>query len=600
MVGARLQRQRAGAEGSISPRLCPLLRWALHAIMHARQMQLVMNNVSSDSCTTLHPLRPYGLIRTPKVTAQTPATTRSRCRQATGTARAPARMCMSSRLPRPSPGTPGEGVHTLGCLHSASTTCTSCCMQLCPPGLASALAVKRASSSWICRFGGRDGKMARIKAQEAAVAAAALGAGPAGSTRDADSAGPGKGSATGAEGRAKPKQVDSEQQSRAKRRKTAAVAEPSAADGTTELRQGRKKKAKRRVVEQEAAAGMCVAVAEAGARTGTEPGQAAELRAVHEVHVPAGAAPPSSAPTATSGWWGAKRFTSAGCLEGLEHTAQHVARERTEFTEGTQEGLYTAAQAAKTANKKGLGATSTLRKPGTCRSGPGTGRLRLLGGATALPEHAVRRTCTSAAGWLVRAWGSPVGRFIVCWPAGKVAGARWQGTRTLIWEEDAAAPGSAATATAQTAGVPQQGGIKWKKLARQILLEVLLSCCVHSLQGLGQTHGLCCIRLRPPDVCACMQAPSNSLRTEELRLKLRKRAQVPGTKAARKAVLHSAMSKVRFRLGTCPVTGAQQLLTLHYMVSTLTDSMLCSQIIGSSHFTVTDGVVCLHERAADA
>ena len=64
-----------------------------------------------------------------------------------------------------------------------------------------------------------------------------------------------------------------------------------------------------------------------------------------------------------------------------------------------------------------------------------------------------------------------------CCPAGKVGGARWQGTRTVIKEEDedAAAASSTPATTAHAARLLQQGGIKWKKMARQILQEVLIA-----------------------------------------------------------------------------------------------------------------------------
>lgn len=52
-----------------------------------------------------------------------------------------------------------------------------------------------------------------------------------------------------------------------------------------------------------------------------------------------------------------------GCLEGLEHTANLVAKQRQTFTEQTQEDLYTTTQAAKSANKKGLGTSSDPRAP---------------------------------------------------------------------------------------------------------------------------------------------------------------------------------------------------------------------------------------------
>lgn len=65
--------------------------------------------------------------------------------------------------------------------------------------------------------------------------------------------------------------------------------------------------------------------------------------------------------TPRAGWWGAAQFVSAGCLEGLE--AQAAARERRAFDEDDQAGLYLAAHATKTANKKGLGARALLSAP---------------------------------------------------------------------------------------------------------------------------------------------------------------------------------------------------------------------------------------------
>ena len=240
--------------------------------------------------------------------------------------------------------------------------------EICLPGLAEApIGARRANIARMRRFGGRDGKMARIKAQEAALAAAAPCAAPASSARGADSAGPGPGSAAvqaaeaGAKGRTKRIQGEDEQQPKVKRLKAAARAEPSAGDDNGQLTDSRKKKARRRAARQEAAAGESAAALKAPANGSAE--QAADESAVHAVHVPAAAAQQGVASMARSGWWGAGRFTSAGCLEGLEHTAQHVALERKEFTEDTQEALYTALQGAKAANKKGLGSSSALRKP---------------------------------------------------------------------------------------------------------------------------------------------------------------------------------------------------------------------------------------------
>ena len=61
-----------------------------------------------------------------------------------------------------------------------------------------------------------------------------------------------------------------------------------------------------------------------------------------------------------AGWWGAKRFTSAGCLEGLEKQKDTASKERQEFNEADQEALYNSTQNAKTEHKKGLGAHALM------------------------------------------------------------------------------------------------------------------------------------------------------------------------------------------------------------------------------------------------
>ena len=52
-----------------------------------------------------------------------------------------------------------------------------------------------------------------------------------------------------------------------------------------------------------------------------------------------------------------------GCLEGLEHTADLVAKQRQTFTEQTQEDLYLSTHAGKSSAKKGLGSSSAPSKP---------------------------------------------------------------------------------------------------------------------------------------------------------------------------------------------------------------------------------------------
>ncbi len=52
-----------------------------------------------------------------------------------------------------------------------------------------------------------------------------------------------------------------------------------------------------------------------------------------------------------------------GCLEGLEHTAELVAKQRQTFTEQTQEDLYMSTHAGKSASKKGLGSSTAPSVP---------------------------------------------------------------------------------------------------------------------------------------------------------------------------------------------------------------------------------------------
>lgn len=57
--------------------------------------------------------------------------------------------------------------------------------------------------------------------------------------------------------------------------------------------------------------------------------------------------------TPRTGWWGANRFISSGCLEGLNQQPRQT--ERKEFTEDSQADLYNQTQAAKNSGKQGLG-----------------------------------------------------------------------------------------------------------------------------------------------------------------------------------------------------------------------------------------------------
>ena len=64
--------------------------------------------------------------------------------------------------------------------------------------------------------------------------------------------------------------------------------------------------------------------------------------------------PDSDLPERPVDWWGASKFITGGCLGGLND--QKSSKARKSFTESTQEELYMTTHAAKSANKKGLGA----------------------------------------------------------------------------------------------------------------------------------------------------------------------------------------------------------------------------------------------------
>ena len=65
-------------------------------------------------------------------------------------------------------------------------------------------------------------------------------------------------------------------------------------------------------------------------------------------------------PTPASGWWGAKKFKSAGVMEGMDQPQNKAQSERQQFDEDDQTNLYMAAQNLKTSGKKGLGTKSHI------------------------------------------------------------------------------------------------------------------------------------------------------------------------------------------------------------------------------------------------
>lgn len=187
------------------------------------------------------------------------------------------------------------------------------------------------------RFGGREGKLARIRQQEA-LAAANLGL----ALPKADLA---------------PALVKT--QKRTTHAKTAeAESRPVEAPphvSTVEVHKSRKRKHKQAAADQQATHPQR---ADATVSPGKPP--AAKKRIIVE---PAFTAPAPAAlfvQTSASGWWGAKKFTSAGVMEGMDHPQSKAQAERQQFDEDDQTNLYMAAQNLKTSGKKGLGIKSQI------------------------------------------------------------------------------------------------------------------------------------------------------------------------------------------------------------------------------------------------
>lgn len=244
------------------------------------------------------------------------------------------------------------------------------------------------------RFGGREGKMARIAQQEAELLARLqtgqtastsqpsghAGATAAAETRAAVASVPNiktdKSSGAGTEKEEKKAEkrkqaVEGSKEARKKKKAAGVHVEGDRIGAISTEQQGadragakaakmKEKQQRKRAADQGTASNGAACDAEAAAAGDNAPCR----RQVHVVRLAENDAS-ASAPfrsTAASGWWGASRFRSAGCLEGLEHTAEHVKKERQSFTEQTQEDLYTATQAAKATAKKGLGIASMPRE----------------------------------------------------------------------------------------------------------------------------------------------------------------------------------------------------------------------------------------------
>ena len=194
------------------------------------------------------------------------------------------------------------------------------------------------------RFGGREGKLARIRQQEA-LAAAKLGlALPK----------PELASATGlpraSKKRKAPHNTSAETGS-------SPATEPVGVPNV-KYKSSRKVKDKQAVMDQQVALSsqpdasvpdLSPDVRPAGKKPIiVEPAFTATVPAVPFVQTPA------------SGWWGAKKFKSAGVLEGMEQPQSKLHSERQQFDEDDQTNLYMAAQTLKTSGKKGLGTKSHI------------------------------------------------------------------------------------------------------------------------------------------------------------------------------------------------------------------------------------------------
>jgi len=194
------------------------------------------------------------------------------------------------------------------------------------------------------RFGGREGKLARIRQQEA-LAAAKLGLACA----KAELA-PAVVSVKVSKKRKTPSKSD-----------PPAAATPSAESAIVTVTAKKGKSSKKR--KQEATdyqAGSSAEAASAAAEAADDVPVVTKKRIVVEPVFTATTPAVPFVQTPSAGWWGAKKFTSAGCLEGIDQLQNKAQSERQQFDEDDQANLYMAAQNLKTSGKKGLGTKSHI------------------------------------------------------------------------------------------------------------------------------------------------------------------------------------------------------------------------------------------------
>jgi hypothetical protein len=181
-----------------------------------------------------------------------------------------------------------------------------------------------------------------------------------------------------------------------------------------------------------------LAVGEGAAPAGTEPA-AKRQRIVIEPVIVSAAPQYEFRPTEMAGWWGAKVFAPAGCLEGMEKDVKRDNdKERAAFDEDEQARIWTAAQAGKTQGKVGLGqGTGTIKVGGVKWAGS-----RVTFGGDAAEED-----------------GQPGNE-----PAAPAAKARKK--------KLAAAGSSTRLAQLESGGAPAwAAAVKWKKLLARTLAE---------------------------------------------------------------------------------------------------------------------------------
>lgn len=195
------------------------------------------------------------------------------------------------------------------------------------------------------RFGGREGKLARIRQQEA-LAAAKLGL-----------ALPNADLASAAASVTNPKCAA---------HVSTAGGESCSTEPVPHVNIEKSPKSKKRKHKEAAGDQQATDTQQAGASVSSlcpdQPPVAKKRIIVEPAFTATGVAVPF-VQTPASGWWGAKKFTSAGVMEGIDQPQNKAQSERQQFDEDYQTNLYMAAQNLKTSGKKGLGTKSQIGGP---------------------------------------------------------------------------------------------------------------------------------------------------------------------------------------------------------------------------------------------